>query len=611
MASEIIFKPVDEFDRLKSSFNDASHEYFDELVKKSNIDIEANRTHVKLYNQQNFKVNQITSKLKNFKNTKTFLIVISIISLIASFFLALIPILFDKVMQYWYCLLIAIFLFCSAIISLVLVKTKFKKAISSKESQLNSERKILSDRLQTCYNDLYPLNSLFEWNMASDISNKICPLFNFDRYLNNHRLIDLTNNFNLNRYNDIDSSIVKILSGDLSGNPFVLIKTFNRKMSTKVYSGSIVITWTTTETDSNGNTHFRSHTQTLTASISKPCPYYSTLTKLHYGNEAASKLTFSRLPQHGDELSLKQREKTIKNVMKDIHKKAEKQIKTGSGSFTPMGNDAFDVFFRATNRNNEVEFRLLFTPLAQQNILSLILNKYPYGDDFVFDKYGPLNTIISTHNQDFDFNAAPSFFTGYDFDKIKNNFINYTNEFFQSIYYSFAPILSIPIYQTHKAYSSIYVNDNPDKSISRFEKEVMANKLDADYFRPLKADKHEPVMIKFDTQNKNKNYDSVHFVTSSYEKIKRVEVVSKMGGDGHMHAIPIDYFEYKEVNGDGDLIITDLDCSYSQFRSLKKSLSIDFDNTDYYFERGMLSIANKNKNASLEMINSLFKKSND
>lgn len=46
-----------------------------------------------------------------------------------------------------------------------------------------------------------------------------------------------------------------------------------------------------------------------------------------------------------------------------------------SKSITLLANDEFEVLFRALNRNNEVQFRLLFTPLAQQNMIDLLLDK--------------------------------------------------------------------------------------------------------------------------------------------------------------------------------------------------------------------------------------------
>ena len=40
-----------------------------------------------------------------------------------------------------------------------------------------------------------------------------------------------------------------------------------------------------------------------------------------------------------------------------------------------MGHPEFEVLFGAQNRNNEVQFRLLFTPLARKQLLALMKDK--------------------------------------------------------------------------------------------------------------------------------------------------------------------------------------------------------------------------------------------
>ena len=63
-----------------------------------------------------------------------------------------------------------------------------------------------------------------------------------------------------------------------------------------------------------------------------------------------------------------------------------------------MGNSEFEVLFGATNRNNEVQFRLLFTPLAQKQLLGLMKDKeIAFGDDFNFIKRNKINIIIPDH----------------------------------------------------------------------------------------------------------------------------------------------------------------------------------------------------------------------
>ena len=43
---------------------------------------------------------------------------------------------------------------------------------------------------------------------------------------------------------------------------------------TKKYEGSLTVEWTTVETDSDGKKHTKHHSETLHASVEKPCPEY-------------------------------------------------------------------------------------------------------------------------------------------------------------------------------------------------------------------------------------------------------------------------------------------------------------------------------------------------
>ena len=67
--------------------------------------------------------------------------------------------------------------------------------------------------------------------------------------------------------------------------------------------------------------------------------------------------------------------------------------------FTSMSNTDFEVLFDALDRTDEVQFRTLFTPLAQTNMVSLIRSQTGYGDDFVFVKANRMNFVATDHSQ--------------------------------------------------------------------------------------------------------------------------------------------------------------------------------------------------------------------
>ena len=157
-----------------------------------------------------------------------------------------------------------------------------------------------------------------------------------------------------------------------------------------------------------------------------------------YGNEAAPDLTFSREPTHANELNEKELERKIKRGKKKLAKKTRDAIAQGK-RFTEMGSAEFDVLFGATDRNNEVQFRLLFTPLAQVNMLDLIKSDEGYGDDFAFRKQGCINRIRSEHAQRWQAEIDPSRFAGYDLAAVRKDFIACAAEYLKSVFFDLAP----------------------------------------------------------------------------------------------------------------------------------------------------------------------------
>jgi hypothetical protein len=81
----------------------------------------------------------------------------------------------------------------------------------------------------------------------------------------------------------------------------------------------------------------------------------------------------------------KDNDKFVASRVKDLDKLEEKAVKAGK-TFTKLGNDEFEAFFGADDRDNEVEYRLLFTPLAILNEMDLIKNPAPFGDDFYMEE---------------------------------------------------------------------------------------------------------------------------------------------------------------------------------------------------------------------------------
>jgi hypothetical protein len=68
-----------------------------------------------------------------------------------------------------------------------------------------------------------------------------------------------------------------------------------------------------------------------------------------------------------------------------------------------MDNQTFDTLF-PTKRNSETQFRLLYTPYAQEQIVKLFEH---YGD-YELEKNGPMSTVISSRLTEVNFNQNSS-----------------------------------------------------------------------------------------------------------------------------------------------------------------------------------------------------------
>ena len=161
------------------------------------------------------------------------------------------------------------------------------------------------------------------------------------------------------------------------------------------------------------------HTQTLTAQVTKPFPYYYESPYLVYGNEAAPDLSFDRNDSNAENMSEKQIEKEVKREIKKLEKKSERSTMKGQ-DYTTMANSEFEVLFGAHNRDNEVQFRLLFTPLAQKQLLALIKDKTIVLAMILTLKNAKILILVyPEHLKNYCFKGHPSFFQGYDIDAIK------------------------------------------------------------------------------------------------------------------------------------------------------------------------------------------------
>jgi len=544
-------------------------EYFDSLVELSKIDIEETRKINSEIREASSQINALNSRIRKRTAVLILLIVLTVAAalVILSQIAAMVqagPELLQLIITFVGAAFGGLFIF---LITRFNPKTKELKAEKSKlEEKVN-------DLTAEAWEQMRPLNELFTFKMSPELFRKTMPYINFDKIFDSKRLDFLVGKFGLSKRRKDDRSALFVQSGDINGNPFFICTDLIHEMWTKTYTGSITIHWTSTSY-SNGKSVTKHHSQVLTASVEKPCPYYRKETYLVYGNEAAPDLIFSRRDSDAENMNQKQIDRHVNRKIKKLQKLAEKSVSRGDG-FTVMGNSEFEVLFGATDRNNEVQFRLLFTPLAQKQLLEVMKEKeIGFGDDFSFIKHNMLNYIYPQHLQNFNLNVKPDYFRGFDYDSVRSKFIDYNNEYFRQLYFAFAPVLAIPLYQQQKPREFIY-KDLYASRASFYEHEYVANNMNVKVLaHPLSV---TPNILKTSVIGSDGKSDIVRVTAFGYRTEERVDYVEKLGLDGEIHSVPVHWTEYIPVFKDTDIVINALDVdeetSYTEkFRQAVKSI---------------------------------------
>ena len=550
--TEDITSPLDAYrDHFRQDNADAAEAVLDELIKLSGIDVEANKALCGEINDLEKDIKHAGSKCWEKKLLRFFILLLSLICAavpalrILHFFspdfpdtplpnvAQIIPSLLSAA-GFWY------------------VFSKLNKEIGALNEQLRLLKEECDNKIAAAYDQVHALNELFDWSTVAEVVRRTIPNLVLDNFFSRERLDDLKNVFGWSDDFNRDKSILYCHSGDIHGNPFVLGESLNFKMGMKTYTGSLHISWQERETytDSNGkrHTHWVTKHETLHASLEKPCPEYHQEKFLIYGNEAAPDLSFSRKPTGLADGSLFDQTR-LKWRMSSQQEKARKNIE-----YTVMSNRPFNALFNADDRDHEIQFRLLFTPLAQQEMLKLLQdNDIGYGDDFTFRKNKMINMIHAAHLRDFDISASPDRFRHYDLEHIRKIFLAYNAEFFRAFYFAMAPLLAIPLYQQTPPPRFGTVYGKKPGSVSFWECESLANSFDADAFRH--PDSITDNILKTASEVRPDGDTVVSVTAHGFRGVKHTDYISKYGGDGHWHDVPVRWIEYIPVQKTSPFVV--------------------------------------------------------
>lgn len=528
-----IYDPLKEYVNVyRDKFKEVAEKTFAELAAEAQVDVGKNReTCRRIYSEEN-SLSKVMTSIRWQKVWRVLLWLCVVVGFIVGFTM------YD-VLDYVDLLIVGFVIFGALGLLFTDINPKIKEMKSERDKLTAKVDKLKKEAWQ----QMAPLNNLYDWDVLTRMMTKTVPRLEFDPYFTTQRLADLKATYGWSDSFNAGRSVVYSHSGLINGNPFVICRTRKMEMGTKTYYGEKTIHWTTEETDSDGKTRTVHHSETLVASVTAPYPEYFEKTRLIYGNTAAPDLIFYR-KQSG----LADSEGSLKFKMKR-HSLRKKSRDLSNADFAMMTNEEFEVVFDTSNRNNNQQYALLFTPLAQESMMNLLKDdKVGFGDDFDFGKQRMINVIFSKHMQSLNLDMNPQQYKGFDYDKAEADFYAINSRYFRAIYFCFAPLLCVPMYQQIRPQEDIY-GRNMQQHSSFWEHEALANFWGQGRFKHPSC--VTDCILKTEQLQTIGDNSTIKVNAYGYRTEQHLEYVSKWGGDGNLHHVPVYWDEYLPVTGSG------------------------------------------------------------
>lgn len=594
-------KYYDEY--LKDKFKEMALHYFYKLTEESKISIDENQNLVAKYKDEEEKLNFIQKKYsKNkFLNSSITKVIFIILVLFVIFFFSIDNYDVKTIAGIsFFVILFILFLY----LKFIVLKNKIKEIETEKEEV---EKKANSLK-KSCFESVENLNNLFHSEMTLDLIRESIPFINIDKSFNIRRFEQLVKNYGFTERTNNNCSTLDLISGDILGNPFIITKNLKHKWIKKAYSNSITISYEEHYTDSEGKRQTRTVYETLTATVYKDAPEYSEEIYLIYGNDAAENLSFSRQPQERSEKKsfIGKAFNNLFNVdsnrakLKKIQDEAEKKGR----NFQPMSNEEFELTFGAFDRDNETEFRLLFTPLAQENILDLAKNS-PFKDHFIFFKNKKINKVTMPINKYWKIENDPKSYKFFDYNKIKEHFINSNSDYFEYLFFNFAPLLSIPLYQQMQSQEYIY-KKSFNYNYNAYVTEMLANNMNVSLF--AHNDTNTRTILKTNFEDIDGDRELIKVTAHSYRTVQRYDIVSKRGGDGKYYDITVYWIEYIPIKKETLMEVCEFDKKEKEYNDVKYQNNFKkiFDDTCIYKHNLFGTIFNGDDSSKVKILKKLI-----
>ncbi|MCH5157206.1 MAG: hypothetical protein J1G02_04955 [Clostridiales bacterium] len=556
-----ILQPIQQFNNeFKDKHRELTEEYFDRLVAESGVNAEENALLMTERDKTLSKLKVADKNLAKHKTSRTLLIVLIVILLLGAIICALM--FYDNVEGLFFLTFLLPGVAICVIIALIVVIVKVINPKIKDGSAVVNELNVKVKQIEADgWKQMRPLNLKYDFNIPDKLIYETVPQIQLDKYFDEDKQDYFNSKISLDVSGKDDISVYCARSGNSRGNPFLLIRYFIRSIVQHTYTGTLTVSWTEHYTDSQGKSHTRTVSQTLVATVTKPKPVYNFVTRLYYGNDAAPDLRFSRSPVVPKNAGDKQIASIVRSGEKRLEKKSRKAVKEGK-TFNMLANSEFEVLFGAENRNHETQFRLMFTPLAQQNMVELVRNKEPYGDDFNFDKIGKVNVIYSSHSADLDIDANPAQFAHFSLKEARKKFIDFNMEYFASIYFDFAPLFCIPIYQ-QEIPTQQFTECTKHSNIGNFEMESVANNFSKKLLAHEQAETSQ--IIKATPIEVNEQGTLAEITSYAYRCVSHVDYIPEMARNGHVYLVPVPWVEYIPVEKTSQVLMQAVNTTREQY----------------------------------------------
>ena len=231
-----IYEPLEIYrDSLRDLHRQNTEEYFRDLVARSGVDVQANAKTVGEIRKTDREIAGADGRRRRWSVVRTLcwlLAIAAVVAIVANFAWGGEPFLEPE----------HIALCGAGALGLVLFATLVAaKKIKELQKALDALAKKRQELLATAWEQMAPLNRLFDWDIPAKLIRKTAPRIELDPFFTEGRLRDLYATYQWDDSINRNRSVLCSQSGEINGNPFVLCNTLTYEIIGKKYVGHLTI----------------------------------------------------------------------------------------------------------------------------------------------------------------------------------------------------------------------------------------------------------------------------------------------------------------------------------------------------------------------------------